>query len=237
VAWIAPQVPHILEELGKLALKLEGFLLDTIPILQGKLAAWGNEFVVWLNDQHLGSKLMAALGRLWTALIRPWLEDRVFDLETKLADWAHAFINWPAKVVTDLPGELSRVLATINEWVDSILPRLLSKGEQMGASILHGFTNGLGSIAGQVIGGIGGFLGGNAPTSSGRAPTVAPPAASISLSPSFAPSAVSSSLAPAGTTVINVHVAGSITTARGMAEDVRTELLRLKRQGVTIGLA
>jgi phage-related protein len=178
-------------------------------------------------------------------------------------------VNFPTHVVEQLPGMLSSVLAAINEWIDGILPRMVSKGEQIGSSILSGITHGLGKFAGDVIGGVGSIFGGGGGSTGGGGTTgvwynghyYAPGdtfhyASGTDNAPGglswvgengpelvnlpggaqvFTADQSRRMAAGNGGDTINVYVGGSITTARGMAEDVRTELLRMKRQGIDLG--
>jgi hypothetical protein len=163
------------------------------------------------------------------------------DLVNHLGHWIKSFVDFPGHAAEQLPNELSKVLKGINEWVDSILPRIEAKGRDMAAAMLKG----LGGLAGNIIGGIGGVFGiggggsggggndhpGQWTDGHGHWFNNAPTAMSNFALPSSMTQGTNTTNAP----VINVNVAGSIMTARGMAEDVRTELLRMQRQGINLG--
>jgi hypothetical protein len=269
VHWIAPRIPGMLLELGKLWIKGEEFMLEAIPKIAALLLLWGVEFVVWVAKKV--PDMLSELGTLSNRLLQ-WVTDQVPSLVDHLGQWIAAFVNFPTYVVEQLPGMLSGVLAAINEWIDGILPRMVSKGEQIGSSILSGIISGLGKFAGDVLGGIGGALGIGGGSNGEQGKSGSSMAGwpggylnGVYIPPSYAggtdnapgglswvgengPELVnlpggsqvftadqSRRMAGSGGDTINVYVAGSITTARGMAEDVRTELLRMKRQGIQLG--
>jgi hypothetical protein len=269
VHWIAPRIPGMLLELGKLWIKGEEFMLSVPLKIAALLLLWGVEFVVWVAKKV--PDMLSELGTLANRLLQ-WITDRVPDLANHLGQWIKAFVDFPAYAAEQLPGELSNVLKAINEWVDSILPRLEAKGRDMANALLHGLGNMVGRFASGVLGdlGIGGgsSSGGGGPDpgggfhtgywdngqwikyadggwlnepvlgmgmNSGNRYSFAESGAELILNQSQVRGLSSGGSGGGNTTVINVHVAGSIMTARGMAEDVRTELLRMQRQGIQLG--
>jgi hypothetical protein len=195
------------------------------------------------------------LGQLGNRLLQ-WVTDQVPGLVNRIGQWIKSFVDFPVHVVEQLPNELSNVLKAINEWVDSILPRLVSKGEEMGKSMFTGIISGLGRFASGVLGdlGIGGGSSGghrnydpqtgqyyangtmNAPGGMAWVGERGPELVNLPAGAQVFTADQSRRMASGGTApTINVYVAGSITTARGMAEDVRTELLRMQRQGIKLG--
>jgi hypothetical protein len=270
IVWFTKAVPWLEINLAKFAFTLADWITGTLwPDAARMLVHLADEFATWVIDAE--GKMYSNLGQLGNRLLQ-WITDRVPDLVNYLGQWIRAFVDFPMHVVEQLPNELSNVLKAINEWVDSILPRLEAKGRDMANALLHG----LGNMAGNIIGGIGGVLGiGGGSSSGGGGPdpgggfhtgywdngqwikyadggwlnepvlgmgmnsgnrySFAESGAELILNQSQVRGLSSGGSGGGNTTVINVHVAGSIMTARGMAEDVRTELLRMQRQGIQLG--
>lgn len=127
VAWVGPQIPPLLQELGRLYLRLaEWIYLEALPDLIMQLGKWGYEFVAWVGPQIPG--LLLELGKLLVS-VNTWIFTTALpELVSKLATWGAAFIGWVAKdAVPFIVVELWKLHGKISTWiVDEALPAIVS---------------------------------------------------------------------------------------------------------------
>ena len=149
MAWVGPQIPPLLAELGNLLLQVGGWLIGTaLPTLISNLAKWGAEFVAWVGPQI--PPLLIELGKLEAKIISWILTDAIPAIVEKIAQLAAKFVTWVATdVLPKLPGALGDIISTIGGWItDTALPWAGSALYGAGKAIIQGLIDGIGAMFG-----------------------------------------------------------------------------------------
>ena len=135
VAWIAPMVPVLLLELGKLLLSLIGWILtDAIPWVALKMADLALEFFEWVPGAIVS--LVGKLGELWLAVNTWFVTQLLPGVAGKVAGLVVSFGRFAIGVIAALPGQLASVLSSLVGWfTGTVYPTLLAAAGAMARSI------------------------------------------------------------------------------------------------------
>jgi hypothetical protein len=136
VAWIGPRIVPMLQALGGLWLKMEGWIWTVaLPAIVKALVGWGRAFVAWVAPYI--PPLLAALwgllqklgGWLWGTGL-PWLV-------AHLAVWGKAFVDWIGPRIMPMLQALANFAGKIVGWlIGTGLPWLWAKLQQWGKAFV-----------------------------------------------------------------------------------------------------
>lgn len=147
IEWVAPMIPPLLAELGKLLVQLGGWLgTVALPAIAAKLLEWGQAFVAWVAPQIM--PMLAALGQLLLDL-NVWAYTVALPaIVAQLAEWGKAFVGWVAtEVIPKLPGALKTVQDTVTGFLLAAGPIVLTEAGKVGKSLYDGFMAELARLA------------------------------------------------------------------------------------------
>lgn len=135
VAWVAPFVPPLLEELRKLAGRLFAWAQEQAPVWAEQLKTWARAFVAWV--QPMIPPLLAELKQLGGRLFA-WVAEQAPLFAAKLlTEWLPAFIGWV------VPAGISLV-RSLNEWWQQEGGKAFGQfALNMGAALVTGIIKGL----------------------------------------------------------------------------------------------
>lgn len=149
VEWVAPFVPPMLAELGRMLQQLGNWLATVaLPAIASQLLEWGKAFVTWVAP--LIPPLLVELGRLYIEL-QKWLAFVALPaIVSELMKWGAAFVGWVAtEVMPHLPGALATVQKAVVDFLIAAGPIVLTEAGKVGKSLLDGFMAEAGKLAGQ----------------------------------------------------------------------------------------
>jgi hypothetical protein len=162
VTWVAPQIPPMLDELGKLLTRFGDWITaqETQDMINAKLAEWGKDFIAWIGDAlppfllELG-KVLLAFGEWSVTTATP------FILE-KTGEFSWAFTSWVVtKAIPALLTELLKVDVAFGEWsVTTAMPAMSEAMVQLGAAIVQGIADGIGRAWGGLTAKLGELISG-----------------------------------------------------------------------------
>jgi hypothetical protein len=135
VAWIAPMVPVLLLELGKLLLSLIGWIVtDAIPWVALKMVDLALEFFKWVPGAI--ASLVVKLGELWLAVNTWFVTQLIPGVAGKIAELVVAFGKFAIDALAALPGQLASILSSLVGWfTGTVYPTLLVAAGAMARSI------------------------------------------------------------------------------------------------------
>ena len=136
IDWIAPQIPPLLVELGKIALAIGDWAVQTaLPAIAAQLAVWGQALIDWIGPRI--PPMLAALGDLLLKL-GVWAKDTGLPmLAAKLSEWGAALIDWVQPQIVPLLAELGKLLLQVGNWlIDTGIPALTAKLGEWGAAFI-----------------------------------------------------------------------------------------------------
>jgi hypothetical protein len=138
IEWVAPMIPPMLAELGKLLVQLGGWIVTVAaPAIITKLLEWARAFITWVVPLippmlvELG-KLLSQLGTWITTVALPVIVE-------KLVEWGAAFLDWvKVEVLPKLPGVLDAINTTIGTFIAGAVGWLVTEAQKLGWAILDG---------------------------------------------------------------------------------------------------
>lgn len=125
VSWVAPRIPPLLAEAGKLLGQLGGWLKGTaLPEIVAHLAAWGSALIGWIGPRI--GPMLAALGGLLGQLLSR-IGEATVPLRAQLGKWASEFAAWVGPAVTQFLKNWPQILDSLLNNVDKALPGILAQ--------------------------------------------------------------------------------------------------------------
>jgi TP901 family phage tail tape measure protein len=175
VEWIGPQIGPALEQIGDFIARFAQWFIDEgLPMLVDKLIVLGDALVAWIKPRIVPA--IAALTELLTAILT-WIVTealpKIFEQALKLG---LALLSWVANLLPEALKALGVFLSGMIDWIQEVaVPEVLSWAKGIGMAIIDGIVDGIKAVAskvmdavqsipgvglaGDVLGGIGGFLG------------------------------------------------------------------------------
>lgn len=134
--WIAPMIPPLLVELGKIALALGTWMYGTaLPAILAQLATWGQALIDWIGPRI--APMLTALGGLLSQLGAWLLNTALPAIAEKVGEWGSAFIAWIGPRIGPMLAELGGLLSQLGGWlIDTALPEIAAKVSEWGAAFI-----------------------------------------------------------------------------------------------------
>lgn len=175
VEWIGPQIGPALQQIGDFIARFAQWFVDEgLPMLVDKLIVLGDALVAWIKPRIVPA--IAALTELLTAILTWIVTDalpKIFEQALKLG---LALLSWAIDLVPEAIKALGVFLQGMLDWIQEVaIPALWEFGGNMGNAIIDGIVAGIKAVAskvadavksipgvglaGDIAGGIGGFLG------------------------------------------------------------------------------
>jgi len=127
VQWVAPLIPPMLVELGKILIRLGDWILtEALPAIVKQLAEWGAAFVGWIATDVI-PKLPGALDAVVTAL-GTFITDTATWLLTEAAKLGASIIDGIIKGINDLAGKVGSALRAMVTNAMKSLPSIQLPG-------------------------------------------------------------------------------------------------------------
>jgi hypothetical protein len=147
IEWVAPMIPPLLAELGKLLLALGNWIVTVAaPAIITKLLEWGKAFVDWVGPQIL--PLLTEAGKLLDKLGWWIVTEALPIIIGKLVEWGGAFLGWVVKdVLPKLPDELLKINKAVVDFLNQAASDFLTEAGKTGAALLKGFMDELAKLA------------------------------------------------------------------------------------------
>lgn len=136
VEWIAPYIPPLLVELGKVLLAVGVWIITVaLPAIGAQLLEWGKAFVAWVSPYI--PPLLVALGDLLTK-VGVWLWNVGLPaLVAKLEEWGGAFVAWVGPKIGPLLAALGDLLTKLGKWMWNVaLPAIGAQLLEWGAAFV-----------------------------------------------------------------------------------------------------
>jgi phage-related protein len=148
IEWVAPLIPPLLAELGRLALSLLGWIAEQIPAILAVLAKWGLEFVKWVGPMI--PPLLLELGKLLLRLLN-WIGQQEADIAKKfVTEWVPAAIKWVGEAITDIVPKLADFLKKIVGWIGENAGKVGDAAVSLGKAMIDGIARGVQNFAGGI---------------------------------------------------------------------------------------
>lgn len=134
IAWVAPMIPPLLVEMGKLAAQLLAWVVSQIPPLIAQLQAWGVQLWAWVGPMI--PPLLVEAGKLASQLWA-WIVAQVPPLIAQLLQWGTAFVNWVGPQIPPLLSELGKLLGQLSGWAwGTALPEIIKQVAQWAVAFM-----------------------------------------------------------------------------------------------------
>jgi hypothetical protein len=144
--WVAPMIPPLLAELGKLLLALGNWLVTVAaPAIATQLLIWAKAFVEWVGPMI--PPFMAEIARLLVELGNWMATVALPAIVAKLAEWGAAFIDWvKTEVIPRIPGALEAIKTALAAFISATATWLLGKAQELGTSFVDGIKQGMANL-------------------------------------------------------------------------------------------
>jgi TP901 family phage tail tape measure protein len=164
IEWVAPMIPPLLEELGKLYAAALAWIVEQIPGWIDTLGKWGMEFIAWIAP--LIPPMLTELGKLLNELLDWAGANAPAILEKFIGDWVPAILGFVAVAAIELGKALPGIMLAIWQWQLSAIPKMVELAKGLGVALvdgmLHGFHTAVDpmfdSIMAAVRGGVNGVI-------------------------------------------------------------------------------
>jgi hypothetical protein len=150
LSWIAPIIPPLMAELGKLGQSIMSWVAAQTPaFVEHFLTTWAPAFVGWLATAG-----EAALPHLTAFLdrITAWVEANGAPmLEAFIAHWTPQFVNWLGSAAQQIIPRLLQFQAEIVKWVATEgVPAMIQIGLDLGGAIVMGIIQALQGVTDKI---------------------------------------------------------------------------------------
>jgi phage-related protein len=150
IEWVAPMIPPMLAELGKLLVQLGTWIVTVAaPAIISKLLEWAKAFITWVVP--LIPPFLVEVGKILAA-IGGWITGTALPaIISKLIEWGAAFLDWvKVEVLPKLPGALEAIKTKAGEFITGAVEWLKTEAGKLGTAILDGIKNALNAGAERV---------------------------------------------------------------------------------------
>ena len=136
VAWVAPIIPPLLQQLLALLIQVDTWIVQTgLPMLVTQLGEWTGAFVDWVAP--LIPPLLVELGKILIQVGSWLLTVALPAMVLNLAKWGLAFVEWVAPRIPLLIGELLKLEVALIAWtVTDALPAIVKTLVSWGGAFL-----------------------------------------------------------------------------------------------------
>lgn len=124
IDWVAPMIPPLLLEVGKLEAQLVFWIVAQLPVWIAQLQAWGQQFVAWVapfipplivEAQKLAAQLLA------------WVQAQLPPLIAQLQAWGVQLWAWVAPMIPPLIAEAEKLANQLLAWLAAQIPPLIAQ--------------------------------------------------------------------------------------------------------------
>jgi hypothetical protein len=148
ITWVTPLIPPLLAELGRLALRLLGWVAEQVPAILAVLAKWGLEFIQWVGPMI--PPLLLELGKLLIRLLN-WIGQQEADIAKKfITEWVPAAIKWVGEAIADIVPKLGDFLKKIEGWIGESAGKVGTAALALGKAMITGIGDGIGRFGSSI---------------------------------------------------------------------------------------
>lgn len=145
VEWVTPMIPPALAALADLGLGILAWIGEQIPGILAQLQTWGEQFLLWIPPAT--TAMLGGLGDLALSILSWMTAQAPGFMETLIAVWIPAFIQWLTDVIPKINTGLLGVQASIFAWINETGPKIVSAAGELGAAIISGIVAGVNRAA------------------------------------------------------------------------------------------